>query len=97
MHSQHTKISTHACTHSTDAHQQIHSHYTEANIHTCTPSTEACHQIHSQYTEINTQACTPSTEIHHQTHIEDNTKTQIHSLHTDTTQLPHTHMTNFPQ
>ena len=30
-------------------------------------------------------------------HTEASTKAQIHSLHTDTTQVSHTHMANFPQ
>ena len=46
MYSQHTEISTHACTSSIDAHQQIHSHYTEANTQACMPSIET-HQIHT--------------------------------------------------
>ena len=74
MHSQHTEISTHACTSSTDVHQQIHSHYNEAN----------------------TQACTPSIETH-QMHTEASTKTQMHSIHTDTTEVSHAHMANFTQ
>ena len=38
----------------------------------------------------------PSVETH-QMHTEASTETQIHSIHTDTTQVSHTHMANFPQ
>ena len=33
----------------------------------------------------------------HQMHTEASTKTQMHSIHSDTTQVSHTHMVNFPQ
>ena len=43
----------------------------------------------------NTHACTPSIEIYHQTYTEASTEAQMHSLHTDTTQVSHMHIANF--
>ena len=86
----------HTCTPSTEAHRQMHSQHTEISTHACTSSTDAHQQIHSHYTEANTQACTPSIETH-QMHTEASTKIQMHSIHTDTTEVSHAHMANFTQ
>ena len=75
----------------------MHSQHTEISTHTCMPSTDTHQQIHSHYTKANTQACMLSIETHHQTHTEASMKTQMHSIHSDTTQASHMHMANFPQ
>ena len=83
---------------SIEAHKQMHSQHTEISTHTCMPSTDAHQQIHSLYTEANTQASMPSIETHHQTHTEASMKSQMHSIHSDTTQAHTcTCMANFPQ
>ena len=86
----------HTCTPITEAHHQMHSQHTKISTHACTSSTDAHQQIHSRYTEANAQACTPSIETH-QMYTEASTKAQMHSLYTDTTQVSHAHMANFPQ
>lgn len=75
----------------------MHSQHTEISTHACMPNTDAHQQIHSHYTEANTQACLPSIETHHQTHTKASMKTQMHSIHSDTTQASHMHMANFLQ